>query len=85
VEPLVERGITVDHVTVYRWVQRFSPLLVAAARPYRYTPGDRWFVDERMSRLSGGWVYLYRAINQLRQVIDVMVSDRRAMQVSLML
>jgi hypothetical protein len=38
-ELLAERGIVVDHVTVYRWVQRFTPLLVDAARPCRHTPG----------------------------------------------
>jgi transposase-like protein len=45
-ELLVERGIAVDHVTVYRWVQRFTPLLADAARPCRHLVGDRWFVDE---------------------------------------
>ena len=45
-ELLAERGITVDHVTVFRWVQRFTPLLIDAARPCRHVPGDRWFVDE---------------------------------------
>src|SRR5881227_3574994 len=45
-ELLVERGIQVDHVTVYRWVQRFTPLLADAARFARHSPGDRWFVDE---------------------------------------
>jgi hypothetical protein len=45
-ELLAERGIDVDHVTVYRWVQRFTPLLIDAARPCRHVPGDRWFVDE---------------------------------------
>jgi transposase, IS6 family len=45
-ELLAERGIEVDHVTVYRWVQRFTPLLIDAARPCRHVPGDRWFVDE---------------------------------------
>ena len=43
-ELLAERGIVVDHVSVYRWVQRFTLLLVDAARPCRHTPGDRWFV-----------------------------------------
>jgi transposase-like protein len=43
---LVERGVEVDHVTVYRWVQRFTPLLADAARFARHSPGDRWFVDE---------------------------------------
>ena len=45
-ELLAERGIEVDHVTIYRWVRRFTPLLIDAARPRRRTPGDRWFVDE---------------------------------------
>ena len=45
-ELLAERGIAVDHVTVYRWVQRFTPLLIDAARPCRHVPGDRWFADE---------------------------------------
>ena len=45
-ELLAERGIDVDHVTIYRWVQRFTPLLIDAARPRRHVPGDRWFVDE---------------------------------------
>jgi transposase, IS6 family len=45
-ELLAERGVEVDHVTVYRWVQRFTPLLIDAARPCRHAPGDRWFVDE---------------------------------------
>ena len=45
-ELLAERGVDVDHVTVYRWVQRFTPEFVEAARPHRHCPGDRWFVDE---------------------------------------
>jgi transposase, IS6 family len=43
---LAERGVEVDQVTIYRWVQRFTSLLVDAARPCRHAPGDRWFVDE---------------------------------------
>ena len=45
-ELLAERGIDVDHVTVYRWVQRFTPLLAEAARLCRHAVGDRWQVDE---------------------------------------
>ena len=45
-ELLAERGVDVDHVTVYRWVQRFTPLVIDAARPCRHSVGDRWFVDE---------------------------------------
>jgi transposase-like protein len=45
-ELLAERGAAVDDVTVYRWVQRFTPLLADAARFGRHSPSDRWFVDE---------------------------------------
>jgi transposase-like protein len=44
-ELLAERGIDVDYVTVYRWVQRFTPLLAQTARPCRHAVGDRWQVD----------------------------------------
>ncbi len=46
VEFLVERGVEVDHVSAFRWVQRFTPLLADAARFGRHSPGDRWFLDE---------------------------------------
>jgi transposase-like protein len=45
-ELLAERAVEVDHVMVYRWVQRFTPLLADAGRFARHAPGDRWFVDE---------------------------------------
>jgi transposase, IS6 family len=76
-ELLAERGITVDHVAIYRWVQRFTPLLMDAARPCRHVLGDRWFVDETYVKVTGRWVYLYRAIDQYGQVIDVLVSPKR--------
>ena len=76
-ELLAERGVTVDHVTIYRWVQRFTPLLIDAARPCRHVPGDCWFVDETYVKIAGRWVYLYRAIDQDGQVINVLVSQKR--------
>ena len=76
-ELLTERGVQVDHVTVYRWVQRFTPLLAEAARPCRHRAGDRWFVDETHVRVDGRWRYVFRAIDQFGQVIDVFVSPRR--------
>jgi transposase-like protein len=79
-ELLVERGIEVDHVTVYRWVQRFTPLLVDAARPCRHAVGDRWFVDETYVKVAGRWRYVYRAIDQHGQIVDVYVSARRDTQ-----
>ena len=76
-ELLAERGIEVDHVTVYRWVQRFTPLLADAARPCRHAVGDRWFVDETYVKVAGRWRYVYRAIDQYGQIIDVYVSAKR--------
>ena len=76
-ELLVERGVEVDHVTVYRWVQRLTPLLADAARFCRHSPGGRWFVDETYVKVNGVWRYVYRAVDQYGQVIDVLVSTRR--------
>jgi transposase-like protein len=76
-ELLAERGVEVDHVTVYRWVQRFTPLFADAARFARHSPGDRWFVDETYVKVAGVWRYVYRAVDQHGQVIDVLVSKRR--------
>jgi len=76
-EILAERGIDVDHVTLSRWVQRFTPELIDAARPRRHAVGDRWFVDETYVKVSGVWRYVYRAVDQHGQVIDVLVSRRR--------
>jgi transposase-like protein len=76
-ELLAERGIEVDHVTIYRWVQRFTPLVIEAARPCRHSVGERWFVDETYVRVAGVWRYVYRAVDQYGQVIDVFVSKRR--------
>src|SRR5499427_8306510 len=69
-ELLAERGVEVDHVTVFRWVQRFAPLLVDAAGPCRRVVGDRWYVDETYVRVAGRWCYVYRAIDQFGQIID---------------
>ncbi len=76
-ELLAERCIDVDHVTIYRWVQRFTPLLIEAARPCRHAVGDRWSVDETCVKVNGVWHYVYRAVDQHGQVIDVYMSKRR--------
>ena len=76
-ELLAERGIDVDHVTIYRWVQRFTPLVIDAARPCRHSVGDRWFVDETYVKVAGVWRYVYRSVDQHGQVIEVLVSKRR--------
>jgi transposase-like protein len=76
-EPLVERGIEADHITVYRRVPRFTPLLAHAAQPCRHSPGDRWFVDKTYVRVNGVSRYVYRAVDQHGQIIDILVSPHR--------
>jgi len=76
-ELLGERGIDVDHVTIYRWVRRFTPLLADAAGPCRHLVGDRWYVDETYVKVAGKWRYVYRAVDQNGQIIDLLVSTRR--------
>ena len=66
-----------DHVTIYRSVQRFTPLLTEAARPCRHAVGDRWQVDETYVKVAGQWRDVDRAIDQFGQVIDVFMSPRR--------
>ncbi len=74
-ELLAERGIVVDHVTVYRWVQRFAPLLIDAARPCRHAAGDRWFVDEMYVRSPALGVSV-SGDRPYRQVVDVLVTQK---------
>ncbi len=72
-----ERGIEVDHVSIYRWVQRFAPEFIEAAKARQHVVRDRWHVDETSVRVGGSWRYLFRAIDQFGQVIDVYLSPRR--------
>ncbi len=78
-ELLAERGIEVDHVTLYRWIQRFTPILVNAAGPCRHGVSSRWFLDETYVKVSGSWRFVYRAVDEEGQVIDVFVSKKRDM------
>jgi transposase-like protein len=75
-ELLAERGIEVDHVTVYRRVQTFTTEFIDAARPARHCTADRWF-DATYVKVAGRWTYLYRAVDQQGQVIDVLACERR--------
>ena len=55
---LAESRVDVDHVTVYRWVQRFTSLFADAARPLRHATGGRWFVDETYVKVACRWRHL---------------------------
>src|SRR5437899_2586623 len=78
-ELLAERGIEVDRVTVFGWVQRFTPLLVDAARPCRPTIGDRWYVEDSYVKVGGRWRCVYRAVDQYGQIIDACITASRSL------
>ena len=60
-----------------RWVWRFMPLLAQAARPCRHAVGDRWWVNETDVKVAGMWRYVYQAVDQFGQIIDVCLATRR--------
>jgi transposase-like protein len=76
-ELLAERGMHVHRSTIYLWVQRFTPLYQEAARPHRRPVGRVWHTDETYIKVAGAWRYVYRAIDEVGQVIDVYVSEHR--------
>lgn len=76
-EWLAERGVIVDASTVYDWVRTFTPRFIAAARAQRSAVGRRWRVDETYIKVAKRWHYLYRAIDEHGQIVDVYLSDRR--------
>ncbi len=77
-EMLFERGIKVDHTTIYRWVQRYAPEIEKKLKWYwRPRSGVSWQVDETYVKVKGKWVYLYRAIDKYGQTVDFYLSSRR--------
>jgi IS6 family transposase len=76
-ELLAERGLSVDHVTVWRWVQRYAPELDRRLRKRLKATNDSWRVDETYVRVKGKWVYLYRAVDSSGATIDFLLSAKR--------
>jgi transposase-like protein len=76
-EMMSERGVMVDHTTIFRWVQRYAPLMEKRIRwCQRYTDAS-WRVDETYVKVAGVWAYLYRAVDKNGDTIDFMLSPRR--------
>lgn len=76
-ELLAERGIHVDPSSIYDWVQTFTPRYQEAARAYRHPARGRWAVDETYVKIAGVPMYVFRAIDEHGQVVDVFVSPTR--------
>ncbi len=62
-EMMMERGLQVDHTTIYRWVQTYAPELEKRSRPHLKACNDSWRVDETYIKVKKEWVYLYRAVD----------------------
>src|SRR3989338_4481874 len=74
---MAERGLTIDHTTVYRWVQHYASEL---KRRLDWDMGgyvSRWHLDEMYIKVKGEWKYLYRAIDERGNTIDFYLSHRR--------
>jgi transposase, IS6 family len=76
-ELLAERGLHADHVTVWRWVQRYGQEIQRRLRPRLRPTNDSWRVDETFIRVKGKWVYLYRAVDSSGATIDFLLSAKR--------
>jgi len=76
-EILVERGVTVDHATLNRWVVKFAPLIAARAQSRKRSTANSWRMDETYIKVKGRWIYLYRAVDRDGQTLDFLLSERR--------
>jgi transposase-like protein len=76
-ELTLERDLSVDHSTLWRWVQRYAPVLNQRLRRDLRHPNGSWRVDETHIRLGGRWAYLYRAVDSTGDTIDFMLSPNR--------
>ncbi len=76
-ELMYERGFSVDHSTINRWVLHYSPQLEVAFRRKKKRVGNRWRMDETYIKVKGQWTYYYRAVDKKGQTIDFLLTATR--------
>lgn len=76
-EMMLNRGLSVDHTTIYRWVQRYAPELDKRCRPHLKMTNDSYRVDETYVKIKGQWKYLYRAVDSQGNTIDFLFCAKR--------
>jgi transposase-like protein len=74
---LTDRGVEVDHTTIFRWIQAYAPELEKRIRPHLRPSNGSWRVDEAYVKVKGRWTYLYRAVDSRGQTIDFLLSAKR--------
>jgi len=73
-----ERGVSVDHSTIYRWVQKYAPEIEKRLRwQWRRPCSTSWRIDETYVKVRGRWAYLYRAVDKHGNTIDFYLSPTR--------
>jgi putative transposase len=82
-ELMEERGVSVDHATIQRWVVKYSSQLEAAFHRRKRPVGRRWRMDETSIRVKGEWRYLYRAVDKTGQTIDFLLTEHRDTEAAL--
>src|SRR5438270_2094193 len=76
-EMMAERGLHVDHTTIYRWVQCYAPELEQRCRPHLKATNDSWRVDETYIKVKKVWMYLYRAVDSEGNTLEFLLSPTR--------
>ncbi|MCB8878534.1 IS6 family transposase [Acidisoma silvae] len=77
VEMMAERGLSLAHTTIMRWVQRFVPEFERRWNRFARQSGDSWRVDETYIKVRGVWTYLYRAVDREGKTVDFRLSSCR--------
>ncbi|GHO97420.1 IS6 family transposase [Reticulibacter mediterranei] len=76
-EIMLERGLHIDHTTIYRWVQQYAPEMEKRCRPHLKGFTDSWKVDETYIKIKKVWVYLYRAVDSRGNTLEFLLSPTR--------